>query len=254
MTSLTLNKLGKKAPAAAKRPRAKDEKLLDTHAFLRHVRAAYDMTEIGVAVQGTRHEDSKKAKARDGRHLVAASRSDGLAFFLLNSHFKDRRVHIGVGVQRDGSFLIGPTMTIQRWRGFEEPVKTLAARFGDVAKVIKAFESFKLDDREITKLARDMSKRGYIATVEARPAPKALTDGLYSSRALDVGYYIVGRMSTGNLESSNGGRRIKRVRRPDGLFHAAMVCFQLLLSLAQAHNEVSPQLSFGGLKERLIRP
>jgi hypothetical protein len=243
-----------KVPAAASRRNAKDEKLLDTSAFLRHVRAAYDMTQLGLAVQGRRHEDTKKAKAKDGRHLVAASRPDGLTFFLLNSHFKDRRAHIGVGVQREGSFLIGPTTTVQRWRGFEEPVGKLAGHFNEVMRCVRGFENMKLTDREVNNVARKISQRGYMATVESRPAAKALTDGLYSNRALDVGFYIIGRMRTGNLEAVDGGRRIKRVRRPDGLFHAGMVAFDLLLDLAHEHGVVPTTIDFDDLKGRLIRP
>jgi hypothetical protein len=254
MNSLTLPKVAENAPAAAPRKNAKDEKLLDTHAFLRHVRSAYDMSEVGVAVQGRRHEDSKKAKARDGRHLVAASRPDGLTFFLLNSHFKDRRAHIGVGVQRDGSFLIGPSLTVQRWKGYEEPVKLLAVHFTNVMRAVKGFEKLKLTDREVNSVAASMSRKGYISTVESRPAAKALIDGLYSNRALDVGFYIIGRMRSGNLEAIDGGRRIKRVRRPDGLFHAGMIAFDLLLGFAHEHHAVAASVSFGDLKERLIRP
>jgi len=254
MTHISLPKVAKTAPAAAPRKNAKTEKILDTTAFLRHVRAAHDMTEIGVAVQGRRHKDSGKAKAKDGRHLVAASRSDGLTFFLLNSHFKDRRAHIGVGVQRDGSFLIGPTLKVQRWKGYEEPVELLSNRFRDISRAVKAFEDMKLSDREVNSVARKMSQQGYMEGVDSRPAAKALIDGLYSNRALDVGFYIIGRMRTGNLEAVDGGRRIKRIRRPDGLFHAGMVAFHLLLGLAQDHDEVPKTLSFGGLKERLVRP
>lgn len=256
MTNLSLPKLAEKAPAAAPRKNAKDEKILDTHAFLRHVRAAYDMTEIGVAVQGTRHEDSKKAKARDGRHLVAATRkSDGLTFFLLNSHFKDRRAHLGVGIQREGSFLIGPSMAIQRWKGFEEPVDILASYFAQVRRVVEAFDKMKLTDKEIVTLAKTMSRRGYMETVESRPSPKALTDGLYSNRALDAGYHVIGRMRTGNLEAAEeGGRRIKRVRRPDGLFHAGMIAFDCLLKMAHERHAVAASVNFGDVKDRLIRP
>jgi len=256
MSNLSLPKVAGMAPAAAPRKNAKDEKILDTHAFLRYVRSEYDMTEIGVAVQGTRHEDSKKAKAKDGRHLVAATRkNDGLTFFLLNSHFKDRRAHIGVGIQRDGSFLIGPSLAIQRWRGFEEPVDSLAESLVAVRRAVDSFERMKLSDKEIAKLAKDMSKRGYMATVESRPSPKALAEGLYSNRALDAGYHIIGRMRTGNLEAlEDGGRRIKRVRRPDGLFHAGMIAFDCLLKLAHEHHQVAASVDFGDVKERLIRP
>jgi hypothetical protein len=244
-----------KAPAAAPRKNAKDEKLLDTHAFLRHVRTAHNMTEVGVVVQGKRHDDAKKAKAKDGRHLVAATRkSDDLSFFLLNSHFKDRRAHIGVGIQRDGSFMIGPTMAVQRWRGYEEPVDMLAKRFADVGKAIKALDRMRLHDTEIAKLGKAMAKKGYMPTVESRPAPKALIDGLYSNRALDVGFHIIGRMRAGNLEASDGGRRIKRVRRPDGLFHGGMVMFELLMQLAYTHRALPAALGWGQLKDRLIRP
>jgi hypothetical protein len=253
MNTLSIPNVARKAPAAAPRKRAKDDGLIDTAAFLRHVRSAYGMTPV-VVVQGKRHEDSKKAKAKDGRHLVAASRPDGVTFFLLNSHFKDRRAHIGVGVQHDDSFLIGPSLAVQRWRGFDEPVEHLSSRFKDVNRAVKAFEKIKLTDREINDFARRMSQRGYMAGVEARPAPKALVDGLSSNKALDVGYHIVGRMRTGNMDAVGGGRRIKRIRRPDGLFHAGMVAFDLLMGLAHEHGEVPETMSFGGLKERLIRP
>lgn len=253
MNSLSLPKVAAKAPAAAPRKRAKDDGLIDTAAFLRHVRSTYGMTPAMV-VQGRRHEDSKKAKAKDGRHLVAASRPDGLSMFLLNSHFKDRRAHVGVGFVRDGTFIIGPSLAVQRWKGYEEPVESLAFRFRDVSRAVKAFERIRLTDREVNDFARHMSKRGYMVGVEARPATKALVDGLASNKALDVGFHVIGRMRAGNLDATDGGRRIKRIRRPDGLFHAGMVACHLLMALAHERGEVSETMSFGGLKERLIRP
>jgi len=253
MNTLSLPHVARKAPAAAPRKRAKDDGLIDTAAFLRHVRAAHDMTPV-VVVQGKRHKDSEKAKAKDGRHLVAASRPDGITFFLLNSHFKDRRAHVGVGVQCDESFLIGPSTAVQRWRGFEEPVEQLSSRFRDVHRAVKAFERMRLTDREINDFARKMSQRGYMVGVEARPAARALVDGLASNKALDVGYHVIGRMRAGNLDATDGGRRIKRIRRPDGLFHAGMVAFDLLMKLAHEHDDVPKALDFGTLRERLIRP
>jgi hypothetical protein len=255
MNTLSLNRVTTVAPAAASRRNADREGLIDTTAFLKHIRTAYGMT-LGVAVQGKRHEDaSPKTKAHDGRHLVAASRADGLTFFLLNSHFKDRRAHIGVGVRRDASFLIGPTMAIQRWKGYEEPVAQLASRFGSISRTVSSFGQLRLTDREIYAFARAMAKHGYLKTIEARPAPKALIDGLISQNGLDVGFLVVSRMRDGNLASATpGGRRIKRIRRPDGLFHAGMVAFDLLLALAQRHNKVAVAVNFGPLRERLIRP
>jgi hypothetical protein len=255
MNTLSLNRVTAVAPAAASRRNAGKEGLIDTTAFLKHIRTAYGMT-AGVAVQGKRHEDaSPKTKAHDGRHLVAASSPDGLTFFLLNSHFKDRRAHIGVGVRRGESFLIGPTMAIQRWKGFEEPVAQLASRFGGVSGAVTGFGQLRLTDREIYAFARAMAKQGYLKTIEARPAPKALIDGLTSQNGLDVGYFIIGRMRDGNLTAGTaGGRRIKRVRRPDGLFHAGMVAFDLLLAFAQRHRKVPVAVNFEPLRERLIRP
>jgi len=229
MNTLTLPYLKKKAPAAAPRKNKKDSSLIDTAAFLRYVKATYDMVPV-IAEQGRRHEDSKKAKAMDGRHLIAASRPDGLSVFLLNSHFKDRRAHIGIGLQRDDSFLIGPSMAVQRWKGFLPPLGALASQFATVSRAVRALEKVKLNDAAVMHLARAMSKRGYMPTVESRPSAKALVEHLYSHKALDVGFHIIGRMREGNLEAVDGGRRIKRVRRPDGLFYAGLVCFDLLLA------------------------
>jgi hypothetical protein len=253
MTELTLPKLTKTAPAAAPRKNKKDQSVLDTAAFLRHVRSIYNMVPV-VAIQGRRHEDSLHAKAKDGRHLVAASRQDGISFLLLNSHFKDRRAHLGVGVQREGSFLIGPSMALQRWRGYEEPVKLMSSQLSEVSKAVKCFHHMILSDSKISQIAKNMSRRGYMVTVESRPAAKALIDGLSSSKAIDVGFHIIERMRTGNLEAVDGGRRIKRVRRPDGLFCAGLVCFDLLLSLAKSEGLLPQELDFGAVKERLIRP
>jgi hypothetical protein len=251
-TSLTLPYLKKKAPATAPRKDRKDTSLIDTAAFLRYVKATYDMVPV-VAVQGRRHEDSKKAKAKDGRHLIAASRPDGLSIFLLNSHFKDRRAHLGLGIQRDDSFLIGPSLAVQRWKGFQPPLGALAAHFSTISRALKALDRMKLSDAEVMHLARAMSKRGYMPTVESRPSAKALIEHLYSHKALDVGFHIIGRMREGNLEAVDGGRRIKRVRRPDGLFYAGLVCFDLLLGYAHDNGVVPENVSFGDVRERLIR-
>jgi hypothetical protein len=258
MDNLSINRVSQEAPAAAPRRNAVDDGLIDTALFLRFVKTNYEMIPV-VAVQGSGHRDAgRRAKPENGRHLVVAAGRSGLAAVLLNSHFKDRRAHIGLGFATDGVVLIGPSMPVQRWRGFEEPLKEL---MGDdspalyIGKVIGTLSRMRVSESDCRLLARDMAKKGYLASIEARPSVAGLLEGFAGSSMYDLGIHLLKKMREGNIESSvRGGRRIKRIRRPDGLFHAGMICFDRMYRSAQARGKLSTKIDFGKFDERLVRP
>jgi hypothetical protein len=115
---------------------------------------------------------------------------------------------------------------------------------------------FKVDDKVAKKIASIMSRSGYMPTVEARPSTKGLLEGLPDSPAyIDLAQTILANMMKGNLESSKrGGRRVKRVQRPDGLFHAGMILFGAILDSLKARNIVPASTDFGAIKDRMVRP
>jgi len=71
---------------------------------------------------------------------------------------------------------------------------------------------------------------------------------------LDLAFEIVRRMRRGNLVSiEGGGRKSKPVARPDGLFHAGMICFDTALALAKDAGLVADEIHFGDIRARRVR-
>ena len=89
MTYLSTTDLLAAAPAAAARPDAIENKLLDTAEWLANA-SRYGWRPV-YAIQGTGHGDAKRARPEDGRHLVIVAGLAETAVALLNSHTKDRR-------------------------------------------------------------------------------------------------------------------------------------------------------------------
>ena len=258
MENISIHRVTADAPAAAPRRSAEAEGLVDTAKFLRHVRERFGMVPV-LAIQGSPHIDAgENAPPEAGRHLVVAATPGGTAVVLLNSHSKDRRAHLGFGAARDGLALIGPSAPIQRWKGYEDEIKALYAdpeAGAQLDMAVGALLRMKATPGQQMSLARAMSRGGYLASVEARPKPESLVEGFVGSSMLDLGFHVLGRMRSGNLESSvRGGRRIKRVRRPDGLFHAGMICFDHMLTEAVKSRKISSRVTFGPVGERLVRP
>lgn len=260
MDTLSLHAVVKAAPAAAPVRTAREDGLISTSAFLRHVEREHGMKPV-LAVQGKGHIDaSRDSPAKMGRHfVVAAQPGDGIkqALFLLNSHQKHRRTHIGYGFwnKERESFLIGPSMAIQRWKGFKEPVHVLttlwAQAFGWYEQVLPRLG---MTDTERFAFGTYMARYGYTDFVEARPSAKALVDGL-SGATMMTAFDIVARMRRGNLATrARGHRNIKGVRRPDGLFHAGLAAMHYIVTLAIEARKLRMQFELPRLDERLPRP
>jgi len=254
MENLSIHRVLAEAPAAARRKNASKEGLIDTSEFLRRVDRLYDYHPV-LAVQGTTHEDSANAEEKNGRHLVVAAGRSG-AVFLLNSHTKDRRAHIGVGFWKADGFLIGPTSPVQRWAGYDTILEGLMARSGDLNKVSRSLQAWVPNATEIQQITRAVVRKGYMEGVAARPAPHALCDpDSWEGSARDLGFEMIRRMRAGNLEAATkGGRRVKGIRRPDGLFHAGMMVFAILMAQGQLHGKIDEDIEFGRVEERLVRP
>jgi hypothetical protein len=251
MENLSIHKVLAEAPAAAHRRNANREGLIDTTDFLRRVR------KLGfkpvLAVQGANHNDSEHAKPKNGRHLVIAARPSTAAIFLLNSHTKDRRAHLGLGWYRNDGFFIGASTPVQRWFGYEGVLDGLLTRDNDLLQIAKALKLWLPDEAEVKAMARGMSRRGYMASVAARPSVDSLVEG-FNGNAKELCFEIIRRMRVGNLEAADRGRRIKGIRRPDGLFHAGMVAFDEIMKIAKARGHVPRSADFGDIEERLVRP
>lgn len=251
MNNLSINRVLDAAPAVAKRKDADREGLIDTSEFLRHVRRQGYLPVL--AVQGSGHDDSTHAKEKNGRHFIVTARPTTQALFLLNSHTKDRRAHIGIGWWKDEGFLIGPSTPVQRWLGFEDTLEELATKMPDYTRCYRALTNWAPGHDARLAVGRAVSRHAYMPGVENRPQPLALVEGC-DGNARELGFEIMRRMRKGNIEpAQRGGRRIKGVRRPDGLFHAGMVLFHEIVTDAVAHGALA-NAGIGTLDERLVRP
>lgn len=255
MTTLNIAKVAKVAPAAAP-PRAPDrETLLDTSKFLKHCASQYGMQPV-LAVQGTSHRDAGTVDARSGRHLVASVNARGFGFTLLNSHFKDRRAHIGLCMVRPGTtdMIIFTSTPVQRWKGFEPVLESLNAHSNEARAVADALTAWTPSAKTLRDIAGTMSRQGYLANATLHPTPESLFDD-YDGDALGFAFHMVAKMKAGRLPSAPPGtRRVRAIRRPDTLFHAGQTAFDIVKERARVQGKVSARCSFQLLSHHLVRP
>jgi hypothetical protein len=255
MTALSITKVAKAAPAASS-PRNPDrEKLIDTSRFLRYVAQNHGMKPV-LAVQGTAHRDATTVKERAGRHIVAAVNDRGMGFALLNSHYKDRRAHIGLCMVQPGTddMIVFDSKPVQRWKGFEPVVESCAEKLPEARSVADALAAWTPSAGTLKDLAVSMARDGYLSTASLHPVPESLFDN-YDGDALGYAFHLVRKMKRGRLPSSvPGTRRVRAIRRPDTLLHAGMIAFELVKERAQHLGRLSARCSFVLTDKRFVRP
>ena len=254
MTTMNITKVSKKAPAAAPRKDAQREGLIDTAEFLRRCAAQYGLKPV-LAVQGTAHRDADVIDAKSGRHLVAAVNSRGHGFALLNSHFKDRRAHIGMCAVRPGTtdMLIIDSTPVQRWKGYAEVLESFEDLWPEARTVLDSLSLWSPGTRTLRTLSEKMVNEGYMSYTTLYPTAESLFDN-YDGDALGYAYHLVAKMKAGRLPSRTPGtRRVRAIRRPDSLFHAGMVAFELVKERARELGRVSARCSFRVTEDRRIR-
>lgn len=219
MTHLTKAQLLAAAPATAPRTDAESGKLLDTSEWVRIMRSR-GMQPV-YAIQGTPHGDAEEARPEDGRHLVVIT--DGTAnkaFALLNSHTKDRRCLLGVGVWNGSDFLIGASLPLQRWRGWSDRMERLGLRRPEIAVLCARLADWRPSPATVRSFVADVVPHAY-EKGQNLPASDVLAEGLGGSM-LDVCFGLMGKFRAGNAPSARRGRRnVKAMKRPDALFRAA---------------------------------
>jgi hypothetical protein len=224
----------------APRPQPRQKGLVDTSDWLREAGELHGMRQV-LAVQSD----------PSGRHLVAAANEAGEALFLLNSHGKGHRAHMGLGLWCREAFLIGPSRRIQRSKGHSKVLGELLAQLGDLRAVRESLAAWKCPPD--LALAAVVAKDGYLASEAVRPSPKALIGG-FEGNMLDLAFEIVRRMRKGNLASmERDGLGTKSVTRPAGLFHAGIISFDAALSLAKDAGLVADEVDFGDIYARRVR-
>ena len=220
MTYLTKAQLLAAAPATAPRTDAASAKLLDTSDWIRVMRSR-GMQPV-FAIQGTPHGDATEARPEDGRHLVVITDGSAClaAFALLNSHTKDRRCLMGVGVWNGSDFLIGASLPLQRWRGWSDRQERLGLRRPEIAVLCARLADWRPSPATIRSFVADVVPHAY-ERGQNLPASDVLADGLGGSM-LEVCFGLMGKFKAGNAPSARRGRRnVKAMKRPDALFRAA---------------------------------
>ena len=219
MTHLTKAQLLAAAPAAAPRTDAETGKLLDTSEWIRTMRTR-GMQPV-FAIQGTPHGDATEARPEDGRHLVVITDgSVNKAFMLLNSHTKDRRCLMGVGVWNGSDFLIGASLPLQRWRGWSDRQNRLGLRRPEIAVLCARLADWRPSPATVRSFVADVIPHAY-EKGQNLPASDVLAEGLGGSM-LEVCFGLMGKFKAGNVASARRGRRnVKAMKRPDALFRAA---------------------------------
>ena len=243
MTYLSTADLLAAAPAAAARPDAIENKLLDTAKWLADQQG--DGWWPVYAIQGTGHGDAKVARPEDGRHLVVVAYEDSReASFLLNSHTKDRRSRVAIGFWDGDSFLIAASLPVQRWKGYSGQMARLGspdlhihaillrARLSDWRPQSATVKEFL--DRVLPRIYR----KG-----QNRPSTAFLL-GVLGGSMTDVCHGLMARIMAGNMPSAKRGRRnVKGMQRPDALFHAAETILTQACLFGQSKNTVPAKIS-----------
>lgn len=255
MTSLSMNSVAKAAPAAAPRRNADREKLIDTSEFLATCLSRYNM-HPALAVQGTAHRDSNVIDAKSGRHLVAAVNSRGHGYALLNSHFKDRRAHIGMCAVRPGTadMVIIDSTPVQRWKGFAPVLESFEPKWSEARSTLNALSAWSPTAKTMRGMAEWMAKHGYMDYATLRPTPESLFAD-YDGDALGFAFHLIDKMRQGRLTPNVAdARRVRGIRRPDALFHAGMMAFEIVKERGRELGRVSARCSFVLHEGRLVRP
>jgi hypothetical protein len=219
---------------------APQNRLIDTSEWLREIGETHGMRKV-LAAQGD----------PNGRHLMVAASDVGEALFLLNSRNKRHRAHMGLGLWCSEAFLIGPSRRLQRWKGHRKDLDQLMGQLDDLRAIRGSLAAWNCppDLALATVVARD----GYLASEAIRPSPEDLIDG-FEGNMLDLAFEIVRRMRKGSLAPMEpGGCRTAPVTRPDGLFHAGMVCFDIAVTLAKDARLVADEVDFGDIHARRVR-
>jgi len=253
MSTLSIAKVAKAAPAAAA-PRTPDrDKLIDSTQFLRYCGVQYGFSPV-IAVQGTPHRDAETIPARSGRHLVVASNGRGVGFVLLNSHFKDRRAHIGLCLLDRTDMLVAKSMPVQRWKGFEDTLRIMDDRRADLRLAEDALKSWVPSTATLTAMAADMSRECYLANAVLHPTPESLVEG-FEGNALDFAFHVVRKMKAGRLPSTTpDAYRVRAIRRPDTLFNAGMMAFSIVLEKGREMGRVSTRILLRVQDRERVRP
>ncbi len=225
MQYLTPQDLRKIAPATQKMPQS-DENLVSTKAFLRKVE------KMGFnpifAAQGTAHADADQPLK--SRHLVVAANSTGLAVALLNSHSIWRRAWIGLGVAKDDQFMIGASVPLPRWKGFDGALDAVFEHTALLGDASAALRNWKPEDHQHRWLAKQFAARAWLKG-HKQPLPKAFFDAIQNEAAEDAVLIMLAMARKAGLlsaptDSYMPPRKLKPIIAPDAAFHAADQAFQ----------------------------
>ena len=243
MTYLSTADLLAAAPAAAARPDAIENKLLDTAKWLADEQRLYDRRPV-YAIQGTGHGDAKVARPEDGRHLVITAGDVPTSSLLLNSHTKDRRSRVAIGHWNGESFLIAASLPVQRWKGYSEQITRLGAEdfHGNVYVLRARLSDWRPQSATVKEFLDRVLPRIY-KKGQNRPSTAFLL-GVLGGSMTDVCHGLMARIMAGNMPSAKRGRRnVKGMQRPDALFHAAETILTQACLFGQAKGTVPAKIS-----------
>jgi len=247
MNYLTPAKLAAAAPAA--QPLLdKTRGLIDTSAFVKYITDTLGHRPV-MAVQGKPHGDVPSRqrqfhlakRERKGRHMIVCADANGRATVLLNSHTVRRKAWLGAGFFRTqeadpgGLLLVGVAIPLQRWRGPEEAVEQLE-RFRPVLNMAREqMRDYKLkDQRTVDHLAEEISRQAYLPEHKAIGPEQLLT--AWSLNLYDTLFGMLARVIEGNQPAADPSRRkVKPVRGPDALMHAANTIYNIGADMVGSH-------------------
>lgn len=242
MTYLSTTDLLAAAPAAAARPDAIENKLLDTAKWLADEQR-YGRRPV-YAIQGTGHGDAKVARPEDGRHLIITAGDVPTSSLLLNSHTKDRRSRVAVGYWNGESFLIAGSLPVQRWKGYSGQMTRLGAfdLHVNLAILRARLSDWRPQSATVKEFLDRVLPRIY-RKGQNRPSTAFLL-GVLGGSMMDVCHGLMGRIMAGNMPSAKRGRRnVKGMQRPDALFHAAETILTQACLFGQAKGTVPAKIS-----------
>jgi hypothetical protein len=220
--------------------------VIDTAEWLACVESSYGMHRV-LALHPRSKADGP------GRHLVSAANDTGEALVLLNSDGRRRRVHMGLGIWDNDSLLIGPSLPVQRRKGYRTALERLVAQRGNLGSLRDALMAWQSPGIYALALATAVSRDGCLSKAASLPAPLALVAGLDGSM-LSIAFEVVRRMRVGRLAPRDRiDHRTEPAERPEDLFHVGTLCLDSALRLAKDAGKVPDHLDFGDILARRIR-
>ncbi len=229
-------------PAATRVPDYIERRVLDTSQFVGSMRCRGFRLVYGTQV--TPHIDAQMP-AGDAQHLVILERIGyPTALALLNSHDKNRRARLGMGLWHDNHLLLLYKRPIQRWKPWAPVAEALLDVEDTVIDILEVLNNWRPTSDTALELIEHVIHEGYKKRSH-RPQAQATLDRCDTLNMSRLALGIMKAMQSGNITPVRGARNIKGLSTPETIFNAAYTVGHTTALFAQLKGKLSRRFEFG---------